>query len=268
MNPVCDYHIHTPLCGHAVGQPDEYTAKAIEVGLEEIGFSDHAPLLTHDAPDLTMHMGQLSEYHKMIEDARERCRDKLVVKVGIEADFIPGYEEQTKALLEKYPYDYVIGSIHFIKEWGFDNPAEKQDWQYKDVDQVYHDYYDLLQQSAECGLFDILGHVDLVKKFGHRPQENLKEEIETTAEVLKEVGVVVEINTAGLRKPVKEIYPALNVLKIYNKFGVPITFGSDAHEPLEVGFAYPKAVELAKAAGYKEYVTFKQRSIDRTLALE
>lgn len=116
-------------------------------------------------------------------------------------------------------------------------------------------------------MFDIMGHVDLVKKFGHRPSQDMTNEIEKTAKVFKETGVAVEINTAGLRKPVKEIYPSLAALKIYCKAGVPLTFGSDAHDPQDVGRDYDKAMDLAKSAGYKEYILFKQRKIERTLKI-
>ena len=267
MIPISDYHMHTPLCGHAVGEPKEYAQQAINLGLQEIGFSDHAPLLCYEDPKITMNFQQLPEYHRMIEDVRAQYKSKLNTKVALEADFLVGYEEKTRTLLEGYPYDYVIGSVHFIKEWGFDNPAEEKKWQSQDVDQVYHLYYGLLRKSAESRLFDIMGHVDLVKKFGHRSGQDMTEEIQKTAKVFKESGVAVEINTAGLRKPVKEIYPSLAALKIYCKAGVPLTFGSDAHDPKDVGRDYDKAVDLAKAAGYKQYILFKQRKIERTVKL-
>jgi len=186
---------------------------------------------------------------------------------SIEADFIPGFEDKTKALLEGYPYDYVIGSVHYISDWGFDNPEERKKWTEKNVDIVYRDYYKLLRQSASSGLYDIMGHVDLVKKFGHRAAEDMNDEVQETARVFKESGVAVEINTSGLRKFVKEIYPALWILEHYCKAGVPLTFGSDSHDPNDVGRDYDKAIELAKQAGYTEYVLFKQRKVERTVKL-
>ncbi len=262
MTPIVDYHMHTPLCGHAVGAPKEYAQHARAIGLEEIGFSDHAPLVSHDDPKITMNIKQLPIYHKMIEEVRSQFAP-LRIKIAMEADFIPGFEDKTKAILQSYPYDYIIGSVHFINRWGFDDPAERERWQQKDINQVYHDYYDLLRKSAESGLFDIMGHVDLVKKFGHRATEDLTGEIEKTAKVFKKSGVAVEINTSGLRKPVKEMYPAPECLKIYCQAGVPLTFGSDAHDPLDVGKDFDKAVALAKAVGYKEYLIFKQRKVER-----
>ena len=112
-----------------------------------------------------------------------------------------------------------------------------------------------------------MGHVDLVKKFGHRASEDMTDEVKETAKVFKECGVAVEINTAGLRKQCKETYPTLDHLKIYCKAGIPLTLGSDAHQPEHVGMDFDKAAELAKKAGYKEYSVFKKRKIERTIKL-
>ena len=262
MIPKVDYHMHTPLCGHAVGEPSEYVEQAIKVGLEEIGFSDHAPLVSHEDARYTMSASQLPLYHRMIEEVQRRYKS-FSIKLGLEADYVPGFEEKTRAILSGYPYDFVIGSIHFIDAWAFDDPEEKTKWKDKDINRVYRDYYKLLRRSAQSGLYDIMGHVDLVKKFGHRPTEDITEEVQKTATVFKKAGVAVEVNTSGLRKPVAEIYPSLSVLQIYQKAGVPITFSSDSHDPKDVGRDYDKAAVLAKEAGYTEYLVFKRRKIER-----
>ncbi len=262
MLPKVDYHMHTPLCGHAVGEPWEYVERAMKVGLEEIGFSDHAPLVSHEDARYTMNFSQIGFYHQMIEDVQKKY-SKFIIKLGLEADFIPGYERKTKAILDAYPYDFVIGSVHFIDAWAFDDPEGEIKWKDKDINAVYRDYYKLLKLSALSGLYDIMGHVDLVKKFGHRPSEDLTDEVEETARVFKKAGVTVEINTSGLRKPVKEIYPSAWILKIYQKAGVSITFSSDSHDPKDVGRDYDKAYALAKEAGYKEYRVFKKRKVER-----
>ena len=262
MPPKVDYHVHTPLCGHAHGEPAEYVEQALKMGLSEIGFSDHAPLVAYQDSRYTMREDELPRYHAMIEAVQKKY-PKFSIKLGLEADFIPGFEAKTRAMLAGYPYDFVIGSIHFIDNWAFDDPDQHVRWKDKDINRVYRDYYELLRQSAASGLFDIMGHVDLVKKFGHRASEDLSEDIQETAKVFKKSGVTVEINTSGLRKPVKEIYPSLDVLKIYQKAGVPITFSSDSHEPLDVGRDYDKASALAKAAGYGEYRVFRKRKVER-----
>ena len=263
MLPKVDYHMHTPLCGHAVGQPEEYVEQALRVGLDEIGFSDHAPLVSYEDARYTMNRSQLPLYHGMIEKVQKKYK-KFTIKLGLEADFIPGFEKKTKEILDGYPYDFVIGSVHFIDRWAFDDPEQKVKWKDKDINTVYRDYYRLLRQSAESGLFDILGHVDLVKKFGHRATEDLTPEVERTADVFNKSGVTIEVNTSGLRKPVNEIYPSLEVLKIYRRHGVPITFSSDSHDPKDVGRDYDKAAAMTLAAGYKEYRVFKRRKVERT----
>src|SRR5687768_17130768 len=121
--PKVDYHMHTPLCGHAVGEPSEYIEQALKVGLVEVGFSDHAPLVAYEDPRYTMNRSQLPGYHRMIEDARKKY-PKFTVKLGIEADYIPGFEAKTREILAGYPYDFVIGSIHFIDNWAFDDPDQ------------------------------------------------------------------------------------------------------------------------------------------------
>lgn len=260
--PKADYHMHTPLCGHAVGQPEEYVKRAIEIGLEEIGFSDHAPLVTGPDPRYTMNYEQLPVYLDMME-ALKRKYASFSIKVALEMDYVPGHEKKLSQTIAAYPYDYIIGSIHMIDRWEFDDPDTKVLWENKDVDSVYRDYYGLLRQSAASGLFDIMGHVDLVKKFGHRPTGDMTAEIEKTAAVFKEAGVTVEINTSGLRKPVTEIYPSLAALKIYRRHQVPITFSSDSHDPMDVGRDFDKGRRLALDAGYSDYRIFTQRKVQR-----
>lgn len=267
MNIINDYHMHTPLCGHATGDPAEYAQKAISLGLEEIGFSDHAPFVHMVDPRVTMNASQLPEYYSMIETVKDRYAKELTIKVAIEADFIPGYEEKTQAIIDDYSYDYVIGSVHFIKDWGFDDPSQREKWDQQDVNAVYRDYYDLLQQSARTGMFDIIAHCDLVKKFGHRPTENMDELIDSTAQVFKESGVAIEINTSGWRKTCKEQYPAKNCLEIYAAHGIPLTFGSDAHKPEDVGANFDEAMKLAMDVGFREYVLFSDRKIERAVRL-
>jgi histidinol-phosphatase (PHP family) len=260
--------MHTALCGHASGEPEAYVRHAVQLGLKEIGFSDHAPLLSHRDPAITMDMSQLPLYHRMVEDVRSRYADKITVRTAIEADYMQGFEPRIKTLLDGYPYDYVIGSVHFIDKWGFDDPIQMKEWDIRDVNEVYRDYHALLRKSALSGLFNILGHVDLVKKFDFRPTEDQTDEIEENARIFEETNMVIEINTSGLRKPAKEIYPSLHDLKIYCRRGVRITFGSDAHKPKDVGRDLDLGKELALAAGYKEYVLFEKRKIVKTVGLE
>ncbi|MDE1920702.1 MAG: histidinol-phosphatase HisJ family protein [Candidatus Omnitrophica bacterium] len=259
--------MHTPLCGHAIGEPEEYVKQAVKMGLKEIGFSDHAPMVHKPMPGITMTMDELPKYNAMIEDVRKRLSGSINIKIALESDFLPGYEAKTKAIINSYPYDYIIGSVHFIDDWAFDDPSTREYWKVHDVNEVYRKYYALLRKSAQTGFFQIIGHCDLPKKFGARPTIDLTDEINATAKVFKETGVAVEINTAGLRKPVAEMYPAPGCLKIYREAGVPLTFGSDAHDPRDVGRDFDKALDLAQSVGYKEYLVFKQKKIEKRIKI-
>lgn len=262
---MIDYHIHTKRCGHAKGEMGQYVERAIEAGLKEIGFSDHLPFFHRWDPGYTMAPEELPRYVADVEGLRARY-PKIRIKLGIEADYFPGEERQTETVLKTYPFDFVLGSVHFIDGWGFDIPEEEKNWEGKDVNRIYRDYFKLLRQAAEVGFFDIIGHTDLVKKFGHRPTEPLDGEIEKTAALFKKVGVAVEINTSGLRKPVREIYPALEILKVYRRYEIPIVFGSDAHAPEEVGGDFDKAIAHARAAGYSEALIYEKRRVVGTYA--
>lgn len=255
---MIDYHIHTKLCGHASGETADYVNEAIRCELDEIGFSDHLPLKGGKEENLTMAFDELPNYVGEIMSLRKSFPE-IQIKLGVEADYIPGNEFYIKDILKKYPFDYVIGSVHYIGKWAFDHPEKLKEWDKKDVDLVYKEYFELLRKSARTGLFDIIGHSDLVKKFGHRPSTGLSKGLNDTAQVFKEYDVAVEINTSGLRKPVKEIYPSLEILSMYQEYDVPIVFGSDAHAPGDVGRDFDKAISLAIQAGYKEFVTFGNR---------
>jgi histidinol-phosphatase (PHP family) len=262
MIPHVDYHMHTALCGHAVGSLDEYVKHAISIGLKEMGFSCHAPMVHERLPGVTMDLRQLPLYHKLIDEVKARYAGQIDIKYALEADYIPGYEAQTKAIIDAFPYDYIIGSVHYVNDLAVDDPSAIERWNTADINQVWRDYFKLLRQSAQTGFFNIIGHCDLPKKFKYFPTADMTDEVKATAKVFKDCGVAVEINTSGLRKPVGEMYPAPKYLKIYAEASVPLTFGSDSHTPQDVGKNFKEAVELAKSAGYNEYVTFKQRKID------
>jgi histidinol-phosphatase (PHP family) len=255
---MIDYHVHTKLCGHATGEMIDYVKEAIKAELDEIGFSDHLPMKGGREDNLTMALDELTDYVGEVMSLRKSFPE-IQIKLGIEADYVPGNESYIKEILERYPFDYVIGSVHYIGTWAFDHPGKLKEWDKKEVDLVYKEYFELLRKSARTSVFDIIGHCDLVKKFGHRPDTGLSNELNDTAQVFKEYKVAVEVNTSGLRKPVNEIYPSYEILKLYREYEIPIVFGSDAHTPDDVGRDYDRAVSLARQAGYEEFVTFENR---------
>jgi histidinol-phosphatase (PHP family) len=259
---LVDYHNHTARCGHAEGSMEEYVERAIALGLREIGFADHLYLYFlpegQRDPSLAMAEEQLPGYVDSVLRLRQQYPE-IAVRLGIEADYIPGQEELLQWALAPYPWDYVYGSIHFIDDWGFDDSRyihRYDDW---DLDGLYSRYFDLVKGAAASGLFDVMGHLDVIKKFGHRPKGDAAGLYASVAAALKDAGVAIEVSTAGLRKPVGEIYPGPDLLLGCARQGVPISLGSDSHKPEEVGFQLDWAVETAKAAGYGEIMRFESR---------
>jgi len=254
-----DYHMHTPLCRHAVGEPVDYARRALEVGLTEIGFSDHSPMRRDDFDDWRMRNDQLDEYVAKVRLAQKEF-PQLTIRLALEVDYLPGQEEWIRALAARHPWDYLIGSVHYISDhWDIDNPAKLSQWKNRDTFEVWSAYFERLTLAAESGLFEIIGHADLPKKFGHRPTEDCTPLYEKFLTAAKEHNCALDINTAGLRKDCREIYPSREILQLAFAKGVPITFGSDAHAPEEVGMNFAEAVELARSVGYGECCRFSRR---------
>jgi histidinol-phosphatase (PHP family) len=259
MSLPADYHMHTPLCLHAVGEPTELAAQAERIGLREIGFSDHNPMPKDGFDDWRMLASDLPAYVAKVEQAR-REHPNLTIKLAMEVDYLPGYEGWIKELAARYPWDYFIGAVHYVSEsWALDNPMKLSEWRQRDPMEVWTAYFERLTMAAESGLFDIIAHADLCKKFCFYPKEDCTHLFEKFLSAAKASGVAMELNTAGLRKDCKEIYPSAQIVKLAFQKGVPITFASDAHAPTEVGMNFVEAVELAKGVGYTEYCQFSGR---------
>jgi histidinol-phosphatase (PHP family) len=259
---LVDYHVHTVRCGHASGSMDAYVARALELGLGEMGFSEHfyvywLPPEQRDA-EYGMPEAELADY---VADVRrlQRQHPGLTLRLALEVDYIPGWETRLAELLRGGAWDYLLGSVHFIGDWGFDDPRLIQRYQDWDLDDLYERYYELLMAAAETGLFDVMAHLDLPKKFGHRPSRDLDPLHRHVAACLKRADVCVEVSTAGLRKPVGELYPAPDLLRACFEAGVPATLSSDAHAPREVGASFGEALELLRKVGYTEFAVFEAR---------
>ena len=242
---------------------ERYVERAIEAGLGELGFSDHLFMywLPPDRrdPELGMAEWEQDAYIEDVERCRTRYASDIQVRLSIEADFITGHERQLEDILRAYDWDYVIGSVHFIDGWGFDDAryvASFADW---DIDALYARYFDLVGASAETGLFDTIGHADLIKKFGHRPARDQADNYARLAARLARSRACVEVNTAGVRKPVAEMYPHPELLLAMRGAGVGVTLGSDAHAPAEVALDLVAACDLMRQVGYAEYVRYERR---------
>ncbi|NLA26274.1 MAG: histidinol-phosphatase HisJ family protein [Firmicutes bacterium] len=259
---MIDYHMHTPLCHHATGSPAEYLEVARQKGIGEIGFADHYPLgllgVQQHSP-VTMSPGELSGYINEIR-ALAANEKEITVRLGIEVDYIPGKEETLAELLPREPFDYIIGSIHFMGDWDFTHPRHAALYNSSDLGQIYSRYFELLWQACSSGLFDIMGHIDVVKKFGHRlPDEAMEFYWQRTASILKKNDLCFELNTAGRAAPAAEFYPGRRLLELCSRKEVPVTLGSDAHGPEQVGRYFDDALALLHDVGYRELAVFSRR---------
>ncbi len=216
----------------------EYIETAIAAGLAEIGFSDHAPLPDEYREGITMKVSETETYLDLIESESKRYREKIIVRTGFEVDY-PLLGTFDDRYFSDPRIDYLMGSCHFIDDWIFDHPDFIDEFERRDINVVYTRYFEILSGLVESGLFNIVGHFDLVKKFGHRATRDLKKEIEAVFSGMPPEGVAVEINTAGLRKPVEEIYPSADIVSLLFELNVPVTLGSDSHHPSEVGHEFP-----------------------------
>lgn len=265
---MIDCHVHTWRCRHATGTPAEYVRAAAEHGVSVLTFTEHLPL----APELAnrvpgaaryaMPEAELPEYLAEVAEAAI-LGSSLGVEVlcGIEVDAVPIARPYATEMLEAHAFDVVLGSVHFIDDWAFDDPARRDGYDSWSPDDLWERYFADVLDAARAGLVDVMAHVDLVKKFGVWPEGPTGELYKGTARALAAAGVAVEVNTAGLRKPCQEIYPGAGLLQELRKAGVPVTVGSDAHSPEEVGAGAAEARAALHDAGYRSVVVFSGRKM-------
>ncbi len=269
-----DYHMHLERGPWTLEWLERFVRTGLGRGLTEIGFSEHPHRFRDCRPMYPPREAlsswvdaqcteNLESYFRLVEEAR---RAGLPVKLGLEWDFLPGYERELERLLRAYSWDYAIGSVHWLPPqdgsqawWDFDVPQRASEWEHRDVLAAYRRYFRLIAQAAETGLFDFIGHPDVIKVFGYRPAADISDLYEAAAAAFARSGVCVEINTAGWRKPVGEIYPAPAFLKACYRAGVPTLINSDAHLPEDVGKDFGRARALAREVGYTEVATFAAR---------
>ena len=242
---LIDYHIHTRLCKHANGVPGDYVKQAIKKGFLEIGFADHNPMPKDYDPENRMTILELPNYINMINELKSGYSE-IDVKLGIEVDYFPKYIDYVKKIVEENEFDYVLGAVHFLGNWGIDNDKYIDEFKKRDINEVYREYFDTVKDAAEAKIFDIIAHFDLVKKFGYRPENGYLEIAVDALETIKKNDICLEINTSGLRKEAKEIYPNDEILFKAYELNIPITLGSDSHKPSEVGWHFKETVEKLK----------------------
>jgi len=266
--PFFDYHSHHDRCGHAVGGMAGYIDAARALGMAEFGVSDHGPCYwrpgDHAQPGTQMANSELASY---VAEARALQSDyarSITVKVGIEADFIEGREEELARLLDAHPFDYALGSVHYAAGASI---FKRDRWQSERAEDVFADYYRQVALAAGSGLFDVLSHLTAVEAYAPPIPEALADALyRPAADAVAAAGCVVEVNTSGYRKMGgDEPFPNRRMLRLLIERGVPLTFGSDCHKPEEVGFARDRVAailaELGLAGRQPEPVTVRRGSL-------
>lgn len=251
-----DLHNHTTLCNHATGTTDDYIKKAIELGIDVYGFSEHAPMKDFcDGYRLVLEKKDF--YENEIKRLKQIYEGDIEILLGYEVDFLDG--DYILDEIKNAKVDYLIGSVHYLGKWGFDNPEFIGEYKNKDIDKIWEEYFSAVEAMAKTELFNIAGHLDLIKVFNFLPKKDIKSLALKALKQIKKSNMTVEINSAGLRKPVNEIYPSKQLLELCFELDIPITFSSDAHSVDQVGFGYKEAVTLAKSIGYTKCNIFKNK---------
>ena len=243
---MIDYHLH--VIAHddrpmTVENILSYCEVAKSRGIRQMGITEHDRYL--DKIDVAA-----------FQEAREKSED-VVLRLGIEIDFVPGQEERMDADATALPYDYVIGSVHRVDGDEVDRATDQGVYERYETYELYAAYYRNVREAALSGRFEVIGHPDLIKIFRHYPDRDITPLLEETADAVAESDVVVDVNAAGLRKPVGEIYPSRKFLEMFHRRGVPIILSSDAHAPDEVAAGYDRSLKLVHDVGYREVATFE-----------
>ena len=279
---LTDYHLHLepddhpPPCPYTPERIEAYLETARARGVEEIGVTEHchrfrefrqvmqaleAPGAQHPAVARWLAGDFQEPLERYVETVQQLQRAGRPVRLAVEVDYLPGQEQAIRAALDGVPWDYVIGSVHFVDGQAIDFAPEVT-WPQADVDSLWERYFRLLARAADSGLFDVVAHVDLPKKFGHRPRTFPEAAFRDFLQAARRADVVVEINTAGWRRPAREAYPAPRLLQEAVAAGLEVQLGSDAHRPEEVADAFDRAVAWARQAGVRRLVRWKLRRRD------
>jgi histidinol-phosphatase (PHP family) len=272
---LTDYHVHLrpdeddsgPERYFTKANAERYRETAAERGIQELGVAEHIHRFAQSL-EIWSHPWYR---HWARDDVDEYCafvREETDLKLGIEADFLPGREDRVANMLDGREWDYVVGSVHFLRDDAVDIHDEEARWagfsiwREGDPEQVWRRYFETLGEAARSGQFDILAHPDLVKLFGDRaprPEGDLRRFYERAMDGIADSEVAIEVSTAGLRKPVREIYPAAPFLELCLEAGRPVALSSDAHVPEQLGHEYERAVDWLRGLGVTEIAVFERR---------
>ena len=253
MSYMVDYHMHTSF-SDGNGNYLDYLEFARKKDLAEIGFTDHITLAPVDWCVREI------DFPVLKQNLRNLCNnfsEDVQVRFGLEVDYFPDKDEEIRQVISYFPVDYVIGSIHFIGDWNYD--SDQSYYGKWPNDDIYKMYFELVQKAAKSGLFDVIGHLDLIKKFQCWPESDQTPLYEETLKIIKEANVVIELNTSGLDRPCREFFPSREILSMACKLGIPVTLGSDAHQPTQVARHFDTAIAMLKEVGYTKIIRFRNR---------
>ena len=254
MTHKTDYHVHTSFSdGRSL--PDDYIKHAIDEGLSELGFSEHLTLF-REPENWNMNPERLPEYFSYLDALNEKTGG-LIIRKGLEVDFFPGREKELHDYLKDLPVDYLIGSVHYQGEVTVDFGREY--YEGKDINHLFSLYFDTVCMAAQSGLFDIIGHCDLIRIFGYKPESDPEPLYRQLALCMKKGNVAFEINTNGRNRPLADFYPDRKFLHIFREEGIPVCVNSDAHMPARVGQYFGEAYDLLRYIGFNEMATFEKR---------
>lgn len=260
VEKLADYHIHTSFCNHANGTMKEFVKHAISAGLVEMGFADHNPLPTNFTNPYRMLPEDMPIYLNIINDLKNEF-PQIEIKIGIELDYIESAIDFTQEFVKRNDFDYIIGSVHYLNL----NPSHDllylNDLHWDEKNELFSKYFDVMEKAVSSGLFDIVGHFDLPRRFWGNLDEMSFEYAVRVLKLVKKYDLCLEINTSGFRtKNVEEPFPGHDLLCLARDLRIPITLGSDSHIPHDVGSYFHEAVTLLKKIGYTEVSFFANRS--------
>ena len=252
-----DTHTHTQLCRHAGGLPIDYARAAAARGIPEIACTDHIPFPNDPCPSIRMTRAEFDDYLGHVRDAQQAglCGVLLGIEADYQRDLVDGH---IQALLDSADFDLVLGSLHTGPFWDLapGDPAATPEF----VEQMVRTYFLRMAELAQTRLYDICSHFDIVKRCGVRAPEALMAEIVPPAlDAVAAAGMAIEINTSGFDHGAAEAYPSLQILAWMKERAIPITFGSDAHNPDQIGRHFEEALALARAAGHTHRAAFRRR---------
>lgn len=255
---MIDYHIHTSLCNHATGIMEAYVKKAVDIGLKEICFLDHL-IISKNSHAESMTPKEVPLYFQAVQQLKHRYKEIIKIKVGLEVDFIPENVSHIQNIIETFSFDVIGSSVHFLGDWNIVSRRLAEEHNKSDVDDLYNRYFEQIDYMLDFNYFDVVCHLDVVKKFGNKPSKLFEKKINEILSKISYKDIAVELNTNGYNHPAKTTYPGFHLLKKCHDKNIDITIGSDAHHPESVGQHYGKALPLIFSAGYRHVAAYTKR---------